>query len=437
MSPKQIIVIAVGVAILAGGITYLVASIGPSGDAETKSNEPQVKVPLPVEFPSQFAGPRFEEAFTAGNHPFLFRNKKEEPIPLGVYWKNCKCSSVEICAAPPNWQGLSDAELIKKADDPNLEWTKLDKDDKGFVVPPKAAGWIRLGWGADKNSDTSFKADFWVYSPDHGLGFELEMPVSFVEAVRIGAADDPQRTDQSLGRLGPGDQRDVKFVIWSPTRESFTLEAAPPRNDPCLAYGEPKKLPEEELKRLSQTGRKALSGYEVTVTARERAGDHQFDIGPFRREVRWKTNAAKDPIRANVVGTILGEVTAFVAGNPDEPRLDMGVIDADRPRVHRIRLESENPAVELALDDATSDFLDVKMLEPKEGKKEDLGDATTRKTWNVQVSFRTDSGFRGRFPDVERPGYESTAVVFRITHAGAANETPRRIKVTARGQVRN
>jgi hypothetical protein len=435
MTPKQIIIIAIGVAVLAGGITYLVASIGPSGDTGAKPPGVGEQIPSPIEIAAEL-GPRFEEAFTAGHHAFRFRSKVDKPTTVGVNWKNCKCASVEICIAPNEWKALPEVELVKKAEDPSLEWTPLDKEGKGFDIPGMAIGWVRIGWKADKSGDERFKADLWLYSPDHGIGFPLEIGVSFVEAVRIRCADDLEKIDPYIGRLGPGDQKDAKLVIWSSTRESFTLEPAPARPDPCFHYGDPKKLTDEQLKRLTQNSRKALSGYEVAITVHERAEDKQLDIGPFRREVRWKSDAVKDPIRAHVQGIILGEVTASVAGS-EEPRLDMGVMNAGRPRVHKIHLETENSKVELALDDATCDFLQVKMLDGKEGKKEDLGDGTARKTWTVNVSFRSDSGFRGRFPDPDKPGYESCAVVFRIAHAGDPNEAPRRIKVMVRGQVRD
>jgi hypothetical protein len=425
MSPKQIIILAIGVAVLAGGITYLVTSIGPSGDVPSKP-DPKDKLTAPVEIVSD-GGPRFEEAFTAGHHSFRYRSKVDQPTRVGINWKNCKCASVEICVAPNEWKALPEAELVKRAEDPSLQWTPLDKDSKGFDIPGKAIGWVRLGWKADKSGDERFKADLWYYSEDDGRGYSLEIPVSFVEAVRIRWADDLDKVDPYVGRLGPGDQKDARLLIWSSTRESFTLEAAPPRTDPCLSYGEPKKLTAEELKLLERDNRKALSGYQVAITVRERAGDQQLDLGPFRREVRWKTNAAKDPIRAHVQGIVLGEVTAFVSGSPDEPRLDMGVIRATKPRIFTVRLETDNPKVELTRDGATCDFLKVDLVEEKGAGK----------TWNVSVSFRPDSGFRGRFPDPEKPGYEACAVVFRITHEGEPNEAPRRIKVLVRGQVSN
>src|SRR5262249_26569809 len=82
MTPKQIIIIAIGVAALAGGVTYLVMLIGPTGGQGTAPVDPQ-KIPAPIEI-SVPLGPRFEEAFTAGNHPFPFRSIVDKPTTVGI-----------------------------------------------------------------------------------------------------------------------------------------------------------------------------------------------------------------------------------------------------------------------------------------------------------------------------------------------------------------
>jgi hypothetical protein len=433
MSPKQIIIVAIGVAVLAGGVGYVVTSIGTSGRDDGPLPPPSNKAPL--DFWKDIEEPRYEESYTAGHHAFRYKNKENKPIVVGVNWQNCKCASVEICVAPDSWKALPDAELVKKAEDPSLEWTPLAKDGKGFTVPAEAIGWVRIGWKADKSKDERFKADLWLYQADSGIGYPLEIGVSFVDAVLVRSADEPDKVDAYIGRLGPGDQKEAHLLFWSSTRTEFTLVADPPRADPCLTYGAPQKLTAGDLDFLTQrTSRKALSGYRLTVTLRERAGDQQFDIGPFRREVRWKSDAMKDPIKAHVNGIVLGEVTAFVADSPDNPRLNMKLIHPDRPQIHKVRLETENPQVQLTLDESTCDFLKVEMLDGKEGKK-GLGAGAALTTWEVNVSFRPDAQFRGRFPDPERPGYELTAIVFKINHAGVPNETPRRLRVLVGGQV--
>jgi hypothetical protein len=438
MNLKQIVIVAFGVAVLAAGIGFVVASFGGTKE-QTPITDPRIVNRAPLQISSDIQGVRYEEAFTAGHHAFRYQSKVDAPTLVGINWKNCKCASVEICVAPDEWKALPEEEWARKAEDPSLKWTPLEKNSEGFTIPAKAIGWIRIGWKADKAGDERFKADLWLYYPDGGIGYPLEIPVSFIEAVRVRWEDDPEKIDPYVGRLGPGDEGVAKVLIWSATREKFTVEPLPSKPDPCITYGDPTPLTAAELEALSKgQGRKALSGYRVAITVRERAGDTQLDLGPFRREVAWKSNAVKDSFRVHVHGIVLGEVTAFVAGNPDDPRLNMGAVNPERPTQHTIRLETDNPQVEVTLDEQrTTDFLKVEMQDSKEGKIEKFGDGSMRKSWTVYVSFRPESGFRGPFNDPTRPDYEPRAVIFKVAHAGATNEQPRRLKVPVSGQVRN
>jgi hypothetical protein len=433
MNLKQIIILALGVACLAGGIGYVVTSFsGSRSVVDEGGGTPRPKAPL--EFVSDFSGTRNEEAFTAGYHPFRYKSRVDTPTLVGVNWKNCKCASVEICIAPDEWKALEEEQLAKKAEDPSLKWVPLAQDGTGFSIPGKAIGWVRVGWKADKSGEERFKADLWLHEPDSGIGFPLEVAVSFVPAVRVRWEEDQDRLDAYVGRMGAGDQRQAKFLVWSSTREKFSLKPDPPRVDPCINYGEPMPLAQGELEGLGQRhGRKALSGYRVVITVSERVGENQLDLGPVRRQVAWKAEGIKEPITAHVNGIILGEVVALLPNKPDDPRLDMGSINPERPPVVKIRLESDYSTVELAPDDKTTDFVKVELLDGKEGVTDP---STGRKSWRANVSYRPESGFRGRFPDAERAGYESCSVVFRITHAGAQNEQPRRIKVPITGHVK-
>jgi hypothetical protein len=114
-------------------------------------------------------------------------------------------------------------------------------------------------------------------------------------------------------------------------------------------------------------------------------------------------------------------------------------IDPQNPKVYNIIIESENPQVELTLDDKSCDILDVKLVEGAKGQEVRLNDGSVRRTWTVNVSYRPDSGFRGRFPDNERDGYtvSDCVVAFKIAHAGEKNERQRRIRVPVAGQVAN
>jgi hypothetical protein len=434
MSPKQIVILIFVVLVLA--VAFALKQVWLPGPS-TGPPPPDDKVRSPLEIVSDAQGSRYEEEATEGHHSFRYKNTLGKPILVGVNWKNCKCASVEICTAPEEWKSYPAAELAKRAGDSTLQWHRIDQPEQSFEIPAEAIGWVRLGWKGDKRGDQLFSADLWLYEPDSGLFHHLEVPVIFVEAVRVRWEEDIDRLDAYVGKLREGGEASGKFVFWSSTRPKFTLEADPPKDDPCVSYGEPVPLSVDEMGKLTKTqGRKVLSGYRVEVTVRERAGGTQLDIGPFRRLVAWKSNAVKEPITAHVAGIVLGEVNR-VSGDPDRPVLDLGTINPQRPAPTEIILESENLQVELTLDEKRStDLFKVEVPEGKPGKVVNAG-GVARKTWTVSIAYNPETGFRGRFPDRERSGYETCGIVFKITHVGVKKEPERSIRVMVGGQVKD
>jgi hypothetical protein len=433
MSFKQLVIVILAAVLLAVG--FAVRQVWLTSPTTGKPPPPPVTpTKSPLEIVTDQGGLRYEEAYTAGHHSFRYRNTRNESVNVGINWKNCKCAGVEMCVAPAEWQSLDDADLAKRVEDKSLQWEELQKDGSGFTIPPHGVGWIRLSWKSDKGpGDQQFSADVWLYDQESGLGHTLTVPVSFVEPVRVRAEDNADIPDAYAGRMNAGEHGEAHFLLFSSTRNKFTLEPDPPKKDPLTTYGEPVPLTAKELKDFGLAhARTYLSGYRVAVTVHERAGDAQLDIGPFRRPVVWKSDASKVPIEAHVQGIVLGEVVV-ASGEKNDPRVQMGAINPRRPAPLEFVLESDNPTVELTLDkDRTADFLKVETPDGTAGK---LVGATT-KSWTVTITFDPQSEFRGRFPDRERPGYESTGVVFKITHAGAKKEQERRIKVLVSGQVR-
>ena len=439
MNPKQMILLGVGVVGLCAAIGIAVTSFGTRSTDTTP--EPTSQPDAPIDFPD-VQKPKTQESYTAGHHVFRFKSKVDKATMVGINRKNCKCASVEICLAPDDWKGLSAEELNKRADYPNLKWVALEKDEDGFSIPGRADGWVRIGWKDDKTGNVGFAAEMWVYEPNSGVIFTLNAGVNFVDAVKVCWADETDKADANVGKLSPGDHREAQFMIWSPTREKFKIVKTLLRKDPCVQVGAVTPLSAKELDYLPkkpEEGNKALSGYRVVVTVNERVGEDQLDIGPFRRMISWETDASPQPVRGSVFGSVLGEVSAHIAGKPDGYRLDMGRIDPQNPVVHNITIESADPQVELTLDDKSLDILKVELAEGAKGKDVNLPDGSVRRTWTVHVSYRPDSGFPGRFPDNDRAGYTvaDCVVAFKIAHAGEKNERQRRIRVPVAGQVAN
>ena len=438
MNPKQMILVGVGVVALCAGIGIAVTSFGTT-TTPGPNPDPEDKPEPPIDFPDA-PKPQTQEAFTAGHYAFQFKSKVDKATTVGVIRTNCKCASVDICLTPPEWSSLPSDELTKKAEDPSLKWTRLEKDEDGFSIPARAEGLVRVGWKDDKIGNVAFSAELWVFEPRSGVTFTLNVGVMFIEPVKICWAEEPSKVVANVGKLNPGDHRDVQFMIWSCTRKKFSIEDAVLQADPCIKVGAAEPLSAKELETLpKQQEGKALCGYRVPVTVNERVGDSQLDIGPFRRNIAWKTDASAQPVRGAVYGSVTGEVSAFIAGKPDYPRLEMDRIDPDNPVIHTINIESVNPHVELTLDEKSCDILNAKLVEGAKGKDVTLSDGSVRRTWTVQVTYRPDSGFRGPFPDKDRAGYTSAdcLIVFKIAHAGVKKEQPRRIRIPVAGQVAN
>jgi hypothetical protein len=263
----------------------------------------------------------------------------------------------------------------------------------------------------------------------------LEVPVSFVLPVIVRASTDLNDVVSYVGKLDRGDSGKVMFLIFSHTRDHFKLTPAPPREDPCIVYGEPSGFTKEMLERLTQDekigGRPVKCGYSVEVTMHEHVGDRQLDLGAFRRLVAWKCDVVSEPLTAQIRGIVLGEVSL---ANPGKyPGINLGTVHPERPVEHRVTLDTDNPGVQLTLDKKnTVDFLDVKVVEDKDDNLKVEG----RKSWTVSVTFKKDCGFRGQFPDPPQLEHRNCAVVFLVTHKGVQRkETERRIRIPVRGTV--
>jgi hypothetical protein len=311
-----------------------------------------------------------------------------------------------------------------------LTWETLEQDGKGVSIPPHAGGLVRLKWKGDKPGDQLFWANLWV---DEGAKTEYErfqVFIHFVEAIRIAPEGAPGKAQTYIGRLYTGEERTARFLCTSDTRAKFTLTPAPPKEHPCFTYGTPEPLSKEELKSLSDaSGKPILAGYRVTVTVHEHVGKTHLDMGPFRRKVAWKTDLAPDhEISSHIDGVVRGEVRLVTAEG--EPYLDLGTFSANPLD---FVLEGDEPQLQLTWDEAqTLDFLKVELLDGKDGQPAGSG-----KSWRVRAVFKTDSIFRGRFPDPDRPGYDNEACViaFLVSRPGQETKSARRLFIPVRGNV--
>jgi hypothetical protein len=419
------IALALGALALAGGIGFYV--LNPPAGNRDKNSAPVDKTPplqieeAPATFTTEFG---FE-----GYHDFRFENRRENPVTVGVELKDCLCARVQICLTPD--KGRRESKL-------DTTWETLEQEGQGFLVPAQAQGMLRLAWKGKKVGDQRYWGQLWIDDQGRRLYQRIEVSAQVVLPVLVCAEDQPEREVVDIGTLSAGEERTARFVCYSETRQHFTVSPAPPQANACFEYGVPQSLTDAELAALSKKIRTTIrSGYRVTVSVRERADKTLLDIGPFRRPVAWSTDVAQGH---KVLGTISGRVQGEVklAEPAGKTFVALGKIAANDPAPVLFRLESNDPQLELAVDDkATLEFLTVELLDGKEGKPIPGG-----KSWRVRVLFRKDATFRGQFPVRERPGYDSDAacsIVFHVLRRGQTvgfdSKFVRRLLVPVHGVV--
>ncbi len=374
------------------------------------------------------------ESGIEGQRDLSYRNRIENPVAVRLQQKDCDCARVLICVAPQSWQGLDAEDLRKRAADPALTWQALEEGREGITVPPGAVGLVRLTWKANVVGSHVFWVHLRLDQGEERGQLRLEVPVHFIEPVSVWAEDTLTSREADVGPLSAGEERTARLLLCSPTRDRFTLTPVP-TGDPHVRCGAPQPLTREELQSLSgRAGTAVRAGYRVTVTVRERADDTRLDLGPFRRAVVLRTNVFPGhEVRTHVTGTVRGEVGLVSPENKDF--VDLGTLSTRPPNPVVFTLESRDPQLELTVDEArTLKFLKTELLDGKEGKA--AGDG---KRWRVSVRFRTDSLFRGEFPQPLHPPYDTAvacSVVFVVARPGTAGAPIRRLYVPVRGTVK-
>jgi hypothetical protein len=438
MSTKSVLVLVIAVAALGAGVGYVTmirpARQRPSAPSPRDSIDAQPHGPVPSLLVAGSADPVTAEPALDGHRDLRVRNPADRPVTVRLKETDCGCAHVLVCVTPDAWQGLDAPELLERAADPALAWQSLEQGGPGFTLGPRAAGLLRLRWKSTQLGHHRFWA---ALSVDDGSGQgeqRVEVPVHFVEPVRIRAENDPQRTEIDVGRMSAGEERTARFLFTSETRDRFTLTPARPTAEPCVTYGTPQPLTPAELQDLSGKQDTAVrAGYRVTVTLREQAGADRLDIGPFCRPVVWKTDVDQGyEVGARISGTVLGEVSLAAPGG--STFVDLGRVPAADPSPLVFTLASCDPRLQLTVDEEkTLDFLKIELLDGAEGSAAGGG-----KTWRVRVLFRSDSLFRGKFPQGDRPDYDTPArccIVFFLARPGQGSQPLRRLFVPVRGTV--
>jgi hypothetical protein len=329
------------------------------------------------------------ERHKKGRHDFWFENRADGPVEVWLNTKNCKCTDVEIALLP---DGTSQGERDRALQGAGVEWRSLKQGDrKGYMVPPHKAGTVRLEWDSEKEDRQTLVAELRTESGGvTGEPVSLRLALDLVAAFLVTAEDATkgfQRSaDVQVGTIGSGDTRSVNLVAWSATREQFALKVEPPE-DPCVRCGPPVALDKAACKQLAaQAERPVLSAYRVPVTVSERTEDGtQFDMGRFRRLVKFTSDPGTDAVTLGIVGIVHGEVV--VGSVEDRELVDLKSFERHEGSSRAISLTTADARLELEVD-SCPDFMKAEL---EEVKPETQGTGLLGRTWTLTVTVPPDA----------------------------------------------
>src|SRR5262249_8007405 len=213
---SQIVLAIVAVVGLVAGITFLkLYQVGSEDQVvppttrtaaptltELKLNFPETRYAWKVPGDGQF------EQRTSGSKDFWFQNDNSVPVKLGLKSKSCKCSEVLVGILPS-----AEAKRYRSAangteNDPPIKLNPqpLEIDDsKGVTVEPGAGGVVRLAWEDKKERqptarDELLVVEVWTQGLEGGPKTvnRLELPVTFVPALRVDKDSDSLKDDLAL-----------------------------------------------------------------------------------------------------------------------------------------------------------------------------------------------------------------------------------------------
>jgi hypothetical protein len=437
-----ILILAVMVFVLTFALDYLG---GPGKPGRTPSaDSPRLTFHMPV-FPPEVepAQPLQAEVKKPSFHDFWFENRNENNVVLvGLLSKSCHCSRAELFLVP---EGQTPPLLASAAGqfaaaaptgiggDPAISLTSLARlaglaiareVETGRVlgekleglsltleesrsVPPRAIGWVRLHWEADKPGSHRLGIELWM---GHR---QTEVPTLLQARVRVlPPLLAPPEVD--VGPLDRGSlPRTVVVSCGSPTRSSLPLEARvvrdgrSPKADPFVLEGEPVRLSEAECGDLEAQfpGVHLGCGYRCRVKLLEVSedGTTPLEWGRFRRYLKLDGGEGAEQLVA-LEGLVRGDVQV---GDPEEGgRVGLSPFPAGKGTEHRVLLHSDVPGMELEVDTArTSEFLEARLEKPETVP-------SGHRTWRLIVKVLPNM-VHGKFPSADDPALRDSAVYLK------------------------
>jgi hypothetical protein len=374
------------IAVVSGifGVTFLTQYIRKpvvtaSSQKQDEIQKKLIEQPLKTAYWAEVTGiPGYEsfevEKGSKNHYDFLIANATDKAVTIVLETQYaCTCAKVKVYFGIVPEAGRTQLKAMKSYPvGPRLEpylagtqWSFQDYDRNRGPCPPETVpasdssgpqfAIVRFDWEAMAIKSTRMEANFVARQGPAADYLKFEVPLTVCPPV-IASTD-----DLKFGDLNPGETRTASLVIWSPTRDHFDATAELAAPDPCLTVAPPRPLTKEQLAALpgELLRREAVtkvvrtqSAYEIEVTAHERLGDNQLELGPlFRRLVISRGTDTEMAVK--VVGVVRGPIQIGKAADLD--RVDRRVFRAEAGAESMIEIKSATPGIMLSIDHVTPD----------------------------------------------------------------------------------
>jgi hypothetical protein len=368
-----------------------------------------------------------------GHYDFLVWNLTDQPVKIiREPHANCTCTDLKVLfGVIPDEQGAKLAAAQPPPVGPQLEpylaaiqWKPLDADATRGPSAPQTLpgsppgrpqyGVVRFDWEALHIKMTTVKVSIVARQGPAADYVLFEVPITVCPPV-IASTD-----NLALGDINAAEKKDASLVVWSATRDHFDATAKLVVDDPCIQVDPPRLLTKDELKALpgtlleggaTQSISRAQSAYEIKVTAHERLGENQLELGPLARRVVINRGTESE-LLITVAGTVRGPIQ--VGKPPAVDRVDLRVFRAEIGAEKMVEITTSVPGLQLSVDHVKPEEIGVELKEVK-----------TRfgsKQWNLTIVVRPDT--------VAGPLPPDSAIYLKTN-----SSPPRRIRIPITGNA--
>jgi hypothetical protein len=363
----------------------------------------------PPEMPTFARHGKEMEPGAAGHYDFWVANIHDVPANIQLMATSCKCADVQLgivdasaVAAFLNEQSPAIPQPVEPAavekllavaaKNPTLiqkvEWQPLPKFDPNSRVPaadPKTGlriAIVRLDFHPKDQGRLLITATISHVGGGDGKVAQrvFEVPVTIVPAVMM------YPDAASVGEIRAGDTRQVEFVLWSATRDSFPIKLPDLPEDPTYVFSKPEPLDAtgvvNELRRMKATraSSKPKTGYKVALTIHESLNDKLLELGPLVRRLNFNAGTEYEST-CDVKGTVIGDVRLIDATGNNADRIKLGEFEANRPTSKTYNLQAHQPGMKFQVVSVTPAALKVELKEK----------SAAGQLWELKVEVPKDS----------------------------------------------